>query len=95
MAVDPINGDVMVFVYSDTLGVAFEFLKLTPDGSPATEAPHNTTTMASILGDGMFINGSSFNESGSNLGASMPINGSYFNDTSDLSGDYSGDHWLS
>ena len=41
LAVDPINGDVMVFVDSDTLGGAFGFLKLTQDGSPPTEAPPN------------------------------------------------------
>ena len=31
LAVDPINGDVMIFVDSDTLGGAFGFLKLTPN----------------------------------------------------------------
>ena len=30
LAVDPNNGDVMVFADSDTLGGAFGFLKLTP-----------------------------------------------------------------
>ena len=31
LAVDPVNGDVMIFVDSDTLGGAFGFLKLTPN----------------------------------------------------------------
>ena len=43
LAVDPNNGDVMVFVDSDTLGGAMGFLKLTPTGSPPTAAPPTTT----------------------------------------------------
>merc|ERR1712086_673541 len=43
LAVDPNNGDVMVFVDSDTLGGAMGFLKLAPTGSPPTAAPPTTT----------------------------------------------------
>merc|ERR1712008_592292 len=39
LAVDPNDGDVMVFVDSDTLGGAMGFLKLTSNGSPPTTAP--------------------------------------------------------
>ena len=44
LAVDPNNGDVMVFVDSDTLGGAMGFLKLTPNGSPPTVGPPTTPT---------------------------------------------------
>ena len=44
LAVDPNNGDVMVFVDSDTLGGAMGFLKLTPSGSPPTVGPPTTPT---------------------------------------------------
>merc|ERR1711971_1241456 len=43
LALDPNNGDVMVFVDSDTLGGAMGYLKLTPTGSPPTAAPPTTT----------------------------------------------------
>merc|ERR1712194_917240 len=48
LAVDPNNGDVMVFVDSDTLGGAMGFLKLTPNGSPPTAAPPTTTSAPPI-----------------------------------------------
>ena len=44
LAVDPNNGDVMVFVDSDTLGGAMGFLKLIPSGSPPTVGPPTTPT---------------------------------------------------
>ena len=44
LAVDPNNGDVMVFVDSDTLGGAMGFLKLTPNGLPPTVGPPTTPT---------------------------------------------------
>ena len=44
LAVDPNNGDIMVFVDSDTLGGAMGFLKLTPSGSPPTVGPPTTPT---------------------------------------------------
>jgi len=48
LAVDPNNGDVMVFVDSDTLGGAMGFLKLTSNGSPPTAAPPTTTSAPPI-----------------------------------------------
>ena len=48
LAVDPNNGDVMVFVDSDTLGGAMGFLKLTPTGSPPTAAPPTPTSAPPI-----------------------------------------------
>merc|ERR1712194_761785 len=48
LAVDPNNGDVMVFVDSDTLGGAMGFLKLTSNGSPPTAAPPTTTVSPPI-----------------------------------------------
>jgi len=44
LAVDPVTGDVMVFVDSDTLGGAFGYLKLTPNNPPPTAGPPATTT---------------------------------------------------
>merc|ERR1712083_89516 len=46
LSVDPNNGDIMIYVDSDSFGGVFGFLKLSPTNGPPTSSPSPTTTIS-------------------------------------------------